>query len=120
MSGVQHQDILVVRRHDNELVVHRRLHDTGHAVRVRGTYATCRHLVCAGSQAERGLTQSGRGATAVTAVSAPAVDTSGVRRSCWQRGFKTAVCLLLRPVYIYIYIYIYICVCVYMCVCLSG
>ena len=38
--------------------------DTGQAVRVRGTYVTCRHLVCAGSQAERGLTSSGRGATA--------------------------------------------------------
>jgi len=40
------------------------LYDTGQAVRVRGTYGTCRHLVCAGSQAERGLTPSGRGATA--------------------------------------------------------
>jgi len=35
----------------------------GQAVRVRGTYVTCRHLVCAGSQAERGRTTSGRGVT---------------------------------------------------------
>ena len=60
------------------LVVRRRLHDTGQAVRVRGTYVTCRHLVCAGSQAERGLTPSGRGTSAgadiaVTAISVPAV-----------------------------------------------
>jgi len=38
--------------------------DTGHALRVRGMYVTCRHLVCAGSQAERGLILSGRDATA--------------------------------------------------------
>jgi len=42
------------------LVVRRRLHDTGHVVRVRGTYVTCRHLVCASSLAERGLTPSGK------------------------------------------------------------
>ena len=55
-----------------------RLHDTGQAVRVGGTYVTCRHLVCAGSLAERGLTPSGRGTSAgadiaVTAISVPAV-----------------------------------------------
>ena len=39
---------------------------TGQAAssRVGGTYVACRHLVCAGSQAERGLTPSERGATA--------------------------------------------------------
>jgi len=41
-------------------------------------YVTCRHLVCAGSQAERGLTPSGRGISAgadiaVTVISVPAV-----------------------------------------------
>ena len=56
----------------------RRLYDTGHAVHAGGTYVTCRHLVCAGSQAERGLTPSGRGTSAgadiaVTAISVPAV-----------------------------------------------
>jgi len=60
------------------LFVRRRLHDTGQAVRVGGTYVTCRHLVCADSQAECGLTPSGRGTPAgvdiaVTAISVPAV-----------------------------------------------
>jgi len=60
------------------LVVRRRLHDTGQAVRVGGTSNTCRQLVCAGSQAERGLTPSGRGTSAgadiaVTAISVPAL-----------------------------------------------
>ena len=33
--------------------------ETGRESTVGGTYVTCRHLVCAGSQAERGLTTSG-------------------------------------------------------------
>ena len=64
-------------------VVLRRLHDTGQAVRVRGTYVTRRHLVYSGSQAERGLTTpSGRGTSAgadiaVTAISVPPVTLCG-------------------------------------------
>jgi len=61
----------------------RRLLDTGQAVRVGGTYVTCRHLFCAGPQAERGLTPSGRGTSAsadiaVTAISVPAVRIVGL------------------------------------------
>jgi len=34
--------------HVPDLAFVKRLHDTGQAVGVRGTYVTCRHLICAG------------------------------------------------------------------------
>jgi len=70
---------LEVRRHTKSLSL--TVSETGHAVRVNGTYVPCRHLVCAGSQSERGLPPSGWGTTAgadkaVTAISVPAVTVS--------------------------------------------
>jgi len=42
---------------------------TGRGSTSGGTYVACRHLVCAGSQAERGLTPSG-GSTAGAGITA--------------------------------------------------
>jgi len=55
-------------------VVRRRVHGTGQVARDRGMYVTCRHLVCAGSQAERGLIPSGRGTSAGADIAVTAIS----------------------------------------------